>query len=720
MVLHAPWGLYDINTSSKAPNLTNIKTSYFSSPVTCSTLINTYYSPFQRDSIFGSRGNAFKHKWIGSGYAHPHNKENTQKAIHWARLAAKENQDTITILTIPDEEWTTNDAPYKTIFDDTHVVIHFPPDTIIYTEPTIPRELNKEPRIEILAIRILCIHHKNTKINMPNLEPKLLQITTKLRINPSYIITPPPTPTNTKVHKHPKWSKSTYLPQTNPLNTLQLPDFPHTRHPKFPPQYCYYTDGSFTPPKIQANGFWDPAQAYYGIWNPLLKINLPQRLIGLQNILRAEISAIHHTLQILTQEFPNEPAHIFTDSLNSLYLINIQIKHPTQQNNHPDKTILTSIVNMLKNRTTTTHLHKVRAHTNILGNEEANKLAKEGSKIILVSDIPYQPYESAHSTPYWWCRDDDHPYRGPIRHLKSYLEKLEKEENEKTAKSFDNINKWINNPLIDNKISNDFWTNPTVTGSQITQLLKFRYGQYMGNARKHLFWSELFPNINCSLYRMTQPDTWLHILLCCTKPHIHKLRINRHNKVVHEIRKLLISNTKAQCFILVNVGKSDGQTQENTVPNWLLPCSYNNQTQRCQCNARLRPDILCIWNHPYNAEPPQEPNHTLTVQFIEFTYCNDRYSPNKIQEKIDKYLGLINDIKTRGWKVDPLITLTASARGSTHKNTISELKRAYSLPKNIIEPMVSQLNIIAIKYAMNILLFKRKLENNQPLPPTIT
>jgi hypothetical protein len=69
--------------------------------------------------------------------------------------------------------------------------------------------------------------------------------------------------------------------------------------------------------------------------------------------------------------------------------------------------------------------------------------------------------------------------------------------------------------------------------------------------------------------------------------------------------------------------------------------------------------------------------------------------------------------------VDPLITLTAGARGNTHKNTISELKRAYALPKNIIEPMVSQLNIISIKYAMNILLFKRKIENNQPLPTTI-
>jgi hypothetical protein len=102
---------------------------------------------------------------------------------------------------------------------------------------------------------------------------------------------------------------------------------------------------------------------------------------------------------------------------------------------------------------------------------------------------------------------------------------------------------------------------------------------------------------------------------------------------------------------------------------------------------------------------------------MEFIYCNDRYSPDKIQQKTDKYLGLINDIKARGWNVDPLIILTAGARGSTHKNTIS--KQAFSLPKNIIEPMVSKLNIIAIKYAMNILLFKRKLENNQALPLTI-
>jgi hypothetical protein len=81
---------------------------------------------------------------------------------------------------------------------------------------------------------------------------------------------------------------------------------------------------------------------------------------------------------------------------------------------------------LLKDRATHATLHKVRAHTNIIGNEEADKLAKESNKIDPKNDMPTQAHKHAHSTPYWWCRDDDHPYKGPIRHLKPYLETIEK------------------------------------------------------------------------------------------------------------------------------------------------------------------------------------------------------------------------------------------------------------------------------------------------------
>jgi ribonuclease HI len=88
--------------------------------------------------------------------------------------------------------------------------------------------------------------------------------------------------------------------------------------------------------------------------------------------------AIHKTLGNINTQYPNEPAYIFTDSLNVLYLPNTQIKHPTLQNSHPDQVTLASTVQLLQNRSQPITLYKVKAHVNIDGNEQAYKLAKEG------------------------------------------------------------------------------------------------------------------------------------------------------------------------------------------------------------------------------------------------------------------------------------------------------------------------------------------------------
>ncbi len=62
------------------------------------------------------------------------------------------------------------------------------------------------------------------------------------------------------------------------------------------------------------------------------------------------------------------------------------------------------------------------------------------------------------------------------------------------AQRFPSIDKWTSNPDIDNELSNKFWTNPAITDSQKTTLLKFRTGQYMGSARKQLFFGiQRFP-----------------------------------------------------------------------------------------------------------------------------------------------------------------------------------------------------------------------------------
>jgi hypothetical protein len=115
---------------------------------------------------------------------------------------------------------------------------------------------------------------------------------------------------------------------------------------------------------------------------------------------------------------------------------------------------------------------------------------------------------------------------------------------------------------------------------------------------------------------------------------------------------------------------------KNIVPHWLLPCLCS--TKRCQRNSRLRPNLLCVHGTPYLSNPPTNIDTSLTIQFIEFTYTNDRYFEDKINVKIAKYQPLINDIQTLGWNVAPLIAIFARVKGTAHiPSIITTLQTTY-------------------------------------------
>jgi ribonuclease HI len=184
-------------------------------------------------------------------------------------------------------------------------------------------------------------------------------------------------------------------------------------------------------PKEIAPREWRRERVGYGIYNPK-GLNIANRLYGHQNILRAVMIAIHETLSIINTQYPIEPAFIFTDSLNVLYLLNTQIKHPTLHNSHLDQTTLASMVKILQKRTQPITLYKVRAHVNIDGNEKADKLAKEGLELEHI--IATHPYEHAHATPYYYQKDiwasmEDVPDKGPVRFLEKQIKKYDREMN---------------------------------------------------------------------------------------------------------------------------------------------------------------------------------------------------------------------------------------------------------------------------------------------------
>jgi hypothetical protein len=81
------------------------------------------------------------------------------------------------------------------------------------------------------------------------------------------------------------------------------------------------------------------------------------------------------------------------------------------------------MIKMLISRTQTTTLHKIKAHTNIGENDQADALAKQGHELDHRDAVV--PYEHAHPTPYylqkyWWHSVQETPDKGPIRHLSKH------------------------------------------------------------------------------------------------------------------------------------------------------------------------------------------------------------------------------------------------------------------------------------------------------------
>ena len=261
-------------------------------------------------------------------------------------------------------------------------------------------------------------------------------------------------------------------------------------------------------------------------------------------------------------------------------------------------------------------MYKVQAHANIESNEKADELAKEGREKEHIDAI--NPNEFAHSTSYyyqkdWWHSIDETPHKGLIRFLENHIIKYDRKYNQEIiAIFFPNIDKWIANEDIDNELSNEYWTNKHIIDSQKICLLKLRHGQYMGNARKQLFFGrEAYSSIMCSICNSLEPNTWLHVLLNCRQSHIHALGTKRHNNAIWASRKLIVSSKHSTCYILMNVGTFNDNPPKNTVPPWLFP--YTCGLQRCHYNTRFEPNIICIKRLPYQTNPPTIPKKNLKI-----------------------------------------------------------------------------------------------------------
>lgn len=123
-------------------------------------------------------------------------------------------------------------------------------------------------------------------------------------------------------------------------------------------------------------------------------------------------------------------------------------------------------------------------------------------------------------------------------------------------------------------------------------------GQYMGHTKKSFFGKEAYPSKTCHVCNTPHADTWLHVLLKCKKITHTCVNNKRHNKILWEMWKLLISNTTSRYYTLMNAKTYNGLPRETIISTRLLRCTCD--AQWCHCFARFKHEILCIIGLPYN------------------------------------------------------------------------------------------------------------------------
>ena len=110
---------------------------------------------------------------------------------------------------------------------------------------------------------------------------------------------------------------------------------------------------------------------------------------------------------------------------------------------------------------------------------------------------------------------------------------------------------------------------------------------------------------------------------------------------------------------------------------------------------------------------PRNPMHRIHI-----LSWYSRFPEQALLHKHTKYDPLINTIKNKEWKTNPLITITTDVRGAIHEHSINILT-SLQIPKTNIKTLVKSLHQNAIKYLTYLILNKRKLENKQAIvqPP---
>ena len=171
---------------------------------------------------------------------------------------------------------------------------------------------------------------------------------------------------------------------------------------------------------------------------------------------------------------------------------------------------------------------------------------------------------------------------------------------------------------------------------------------------------------------------WYHMCSVCKHEDIRNFYTVRHHSTGKILRKSVKEGKLAKFYILTSFGRTNGEAEDITVPDWMLAkdtkltitakqvTDEEGETVRCGIN----PDMVILKGWPSTETPPTEPVQThsgesITLMLAEHACTSDLKPSRVVERKKLKYRELVLALREAGWRVqDEVIVTTVGVRGT--------------------------------------------------------
>jgi ribonuclease HI len=595
------------------------------------------------------------------------------QALRWALASADyaetNNIPTCTLMLIPD----TYTAPYKQLLHHPWIQhIDTRPLSELYTTSDIWLGSKQHTPSTTQKIHIIIVCNPKSKPTyFPNLQEFINIWTDYMQSLSPYweptFLNRPPTVKNTDIQiTYPRKFKSLITLPWQPA-TYQCPPLPttpttypctHTAVPSSGLQV--YTDGSLIKGKLS-----NPSQIGAAVYIPSAGMSYtinPGGQGATRTNNRAELVAIH---QALTHIEYTTDLTLHTDSLCSLQLIKKMIHDPTTASRSIHSELLKSIQDHLIQRILQgahTTLCKVRSHTGIYGNDQADILAKQAAEHPNHTRYTDNTGEIPRHNMYW---PTVQPPRTPTGETPPHI--LAPNLTQGISSNLPTschigqhplkgiyATTWAENtPHQLPHSSNKFWTSTKIQHKTKFHILKARWGR-LWNRKLAYRWKMPYANSthpatssSCPICH-TCEDGAGHILAGCTHRTFKGMYITRHDATVRLIHKAISKGDLGSRRMIMDVGKEEDLPRGvlgKRLPAWLRPSSIPLPDW-----TRMRPDLVIL---PESESPTGKADKIIWI--IELGYCSDTNHATKFVEKHAQHARLVESLEQAGYLVHYII-----------------------------------------------------------------